>query len=557
MASEQLRIGFKAEDQGLLTYIGSLERSFVRLQTTANSFGNKMGTSMKNITQNRPTGLKPSFDVTDAVNESFKKTELVAKNANKGLADHMRGMASAATQPVKDMGDAAAEANSKLRADGKLTANSMAERAKEYATKQKEYERQAKANVDALTKAEKEVQKNIQKTAQASKQGTRKFQGYAMSLMFFGMAVQKIFNSIWKSSTKAFQEVMHSVEGTTTSYDMLTGSIKYLGFVTGEALEPIVARLIPIIDKIAEWVRLHPRLTAGIVKWGTALGAIFMVGGSGILALEGFIGLGQKLGFVKFNADGAIKSIHGFSSFKDMFTKLGTNLKTGLIKNLKWIKANPIKSIVGAAVITGIVTAFLWLNRMQKNMGGWDELFGAVGNGLIKIMAMMSASMTATIAKAKDMWKAIRGKETSGLSYIDIYGEKLEENLETAGFHTPLNGWIEDSRTLAEIWAGDLYPQVEELEIAMGGVANAMKEVAFSSSDIASLLSKDLLSTDSIGAILQADVINQGTVTGDTEKMLNDLYSQGTGDTFFIDRLSVESNADSIESILTALKSRV
>jgi hypothetical protein len=117
------------------------------------------------------------------------------------------------------------------------------------------------------------------------------FAGWAMSIMFAGMALQRMSMSLYKFGTKAFQEISHSVEGTVTNTDMLQGSMKYLGFTVGQALEPVVAFLIPIIDKISEWIERNPELTSGIIAWGGTFGALMMAGGSIKLATDGIAGL--------------------------------------------------------------------------------------------------------------------------------------------------------------------------------------------------------------------------------------------------------------------------
>jgi hypothetical protein len=121
------------------------------------------------------------------------------------------------------------------------------------------------------------------------------FAGWAMSIMFFGMAIQRVFTQIWKTSTKTFQDVMHSVEGTVTGFDLLQGSVKFLGFSVGQSLEPIAMQLIPIIDKMSDWVSENEKLAGEMVKWGIILGGIFAVGGSGVLAINGFIDLAGKI----------------------------------------------------------------------------------------------------------------------------------------------------------------------------------------------------------------------------------------------------------------------
>lgn len=117
---------------------------------------------------------------------------------------------------------------------------------------------------------------------------TTPFAGWAMSVMFFGMALQRIFDTVWKSGTKTFQDVMHSVEGTVTKFDILNGSVAYLQFNIGQALEPVVEWLIPIIDSISEWISNNQELFAGLVVIAGILGTLAFAGGSLMLAYNGF-----------------------------------------------------------------------------------------------------------------------------------------------------------------------------------------------------------------------------------------------------------------------------
>lgn len=139
----------------------------------------------------------------------------------------------------------------------------------------------------------------LSKTTDAMKAQQPEFAGYAMSIMFFGMAMQRIFLGIWKTSTKTFQDVMHSVEGTVTNTDRLNSSWEYFKFAVGSALDPLMGWLAPIIASIAEWVAQNQRLVATIVGLGTLLGTLFMSGGALKLAWDGFVGLKAVLASTK------------------------------------------------------------------------------------------------------------------------------------------------------------------------------------------------------------------------------------------------------------------
>ena len=129
------------------------------------------------------------------------------------------------------------------------------------------------------------------------------FPGYAMSIMFLGMAVQRVFFSIWQSSSEAFREVMSSVEGSVTAFDELEGQLMFLGFVSGQALEPLVEQITPLLADLNEWIQDNEKLYQGIVKWAAILGTVGLL--FGMLRL-GFGGLataaGKAFAFIKATA---------------------------------------------------------------------------------------------------------------------------------------------------------------------------------------------------------------------------------------------------------------
>lgn len=143
-----------------------------------------------------------------------------------------------------------------------------------------------------------------QKLSNSIKKNKVEFQGWALSIMFFGMALKRAFDMIWKSSTKTFNSVMHSTEGTVTGFDRLNGSMEYLKFTAGQALEPLVEYMIPIIDKVTEWISENETLFAGLVGFFGVGGTFFSMFGTVTLALFGFKeaflkAFGVKLGDTK------------------------------------------------------------------------------------------------------------------------------------------------------------------------------------------------------------------------------------------------------------------
>ena len=188
-----------------------------------------------------------------------------------------------------------------------------------------------------------------------AKKNSRQFAGWAMSLMFFGMALQRASMAIWQMGNKSFREINESVEDSVNGFQQMEGATKYLGFTIGAALEPVTAFLIPIIDKMSDWVATHEGLTRVLTSTGIVLGSLFFVGGTGVLAINGFIELGLKMGLIKAEA----LKMQNFN-WKGMFNKIAG----------------------AAAIIVGI--SFIMKGVEEWKDGKWlDGLLGTAGGALV------------------------------------------------------------------------------------------------------------------------------------------------------------------------------
>ena len=118
--------------------------------------------------------------------------------------------------------------------------------------------------------------KNTSTLTQRIKKSTPAFTGWAMSLMFAGMALQRMFMGIAKTSVATFNEITSSVEGGTSGFMLLNGAVKELQFIVGSALEPIVQFLLPIVDAVIDWVSQHKELTKNLIIAGAILGSFLM-----------------------------------------------------------------------------------------------------------------------------------------------------------------------------------------------------------------------------------------------------------------------------------------
>jgi len=150
---------------------------------------------------------------------------------------------------------------------------------------------------------------SVQRFQKKMKGMVPKFQGWALSIMFFGMAIQRLFQGILRKAFSVFNEVMATTEDGVSNIQLLSASMQYLAFTVGNAINSALAPFIPmimdIIMALAEWVEKNPRLVAGIIIFGAALGALLTTFGMLKLAFNGvfeaftlFIGkiMGTQLG---------------------------------------------------------------------------------------------------------------------------------------------------------------------------------------------------------------------------------------------------------------------
>lgn len=125
------------------------------------------------------------------------------------------------------------------------------------------------------------------------KQYSQSFNMALLSAMFFGMAMKMVAEQITRATTQTFLKL---TEATTTSgqaLTRLTANWEYLKFTIGsaiaESLEPLVPRLVEIIQKFTDWVDQNPKLVSGIIGVIGVLGTILFVFGTVGLGIKGVV----------------------------------------------------------------------------------------------------------------------------------------------------------------------------------------------------------------------------------------------------------------------------
>jgi len=190
-----------------------------------------------------------------------------------------------------------------------------------------------------------------------TKQTQRQFAGWALSMMFFGMAIQRVFNGIWKAGQKTFQEIAHSVEGTVTQFDFLNGAVEILKYTIGSALNSVLEPLMPIIWQIVEstsdWISENEKLFGWIVIIGSAIGGAMMAFGMLKLGIDGLV-----------SAFGLLKP--AILAFKLTLAGIGTT----------WI-----------LVLIGLVLVFfaIWKTNLGNIQGLFEENFNLIKGTVLSV----------------------------------------------------------------------------------------------------------------------------------------------------------------------------
>ena len=311
----------------------------------------------------RVMNSKIARDVSEAVNKSVQPSGIdrYMKDINQGWAK--------LNKPVKavkeDMGELNRSFNTVMKSNNLLT------------------KRVSKGftNVNSVMKTTLTKQEQLN---QHTKRFKKPFAGWAMSIMFAGMALQRYSMALYKFGTKAFQEISHSIEGNVTNVDKLEGSMKYLGFTVGQALEPMLEWLIPIVDKLAEWVEKNPKLVAGATKWGIALGTLAMTFGMLVLSVRGFSeALTIAFGY---NMMGKITAAGGlFGILKKEVIAVGIALKGMSILG--------VASFLG--IIGGIILVLSYIFKLKSALGGWGEFFKSVLRGILRVNVLVIEGLLA------------------------------------------------------------------------------------------------------------------------------------------------------------------
>lgn len=151
----------------------------------------------------------------------------------------------------------------------------------------------------------KEAKNAFLKVGQSADKMRNSFDMNMMSVMFFGMAVQRLFTGLLTMGVGTFKELTKNNTEASNAITHLEANLQLLKFTIGQAIMqaimPFMDDIVGVINKVTTWISENQELTAGILLIGAAIGSLMFIIGTLKLGLGG---IGASL--VKLSAGVAI-----------------------------------------------------------------------------------------------------------------------------------------------------------------------------------------------------------------------------------------------------------
>jgi len=164
-------------------------------------------------------------------------------------------------------------------------------------------------NVAQVDGSLKTVNERITSTTKKFGKFAQEFEMGALSAMFFGMQIQRIFTRLATTSVDAFNKIIESSGYAGTALNQLTAYMTYLRFEIGRAINtallPLLPIIISIINAVSLWIQKHPKLFTALIGFGALIGALLFLLGSFVLGLSGLVWAFDYLGIAAAGAGGA------------------------------------------------------------------------------------------------------------------------------------------------------------------------------------------------------------------------------------------------------------
>jgi len=279
---------------------------------------------------------------------------------------------------------------------------------------------QSAADFEVFNKKLYQSRNLLRKVGLGTKVFRQEFKMHLLSVMFFGMQLQRVFSRIARTSLDTFMKVTESSTEAGQGINMLQGAFATLKFAVGEAIAetllPSIPGIMDFIMWVVELIGKNKKLTAIVIGLGLAFGsAFFSIGqlGLGIQGLSKLFGpltnlsKGSSKGIknVGASAGKAVPKLNNLKSTLSTLAKIGIiviGLTLALYYGKKMVSAikkgdiinavkNALATSLGVAVAAGVVAA--WAGAGLATAAGVGALvFSVAGILLVTISGKLAFS---------------------------------------------------------------------------------------------------------------------------------------------------------------------
>lgn len=258
----------------------------------------------------------------------------------------------------------------------------------------------------------------IQKTSTAMKKAslmTRGFKMELLSVMFFGMLLQRVFMGLMRTGVEAMMKITEGQTQAGQTVLQLSAAFQFLKFTVGEAigtaLTPFIDTIVGVIDAISNWIEQNPELFTTLLMVGAAVGTLMFAFGTLGLGIDGVVTTVGKLKWSKIA--GGINTVR--NALSPLMIKIMIIIAAVVLLWQAW-EHNwfNIRQTTGT-IVKGIANAFFYLVEAGQILYSgmvmvWNGIVSSIqwaANGIIDIINAIGGAyawLTGREYKAMEKW---------------------------------------------------------------------------------------------------------------------------------------------------------
>ena len=252
---------------------------------------------------------------------------------------------------------------------------------------------------------------------------TTRFKGELLSIMFFGMAITRVFGGFLRAAYQSFSTAVEGTDAANNSVQRLSAAWEFFKFGLIDALmnsgffQWMIAGLIGIINWFGSLSETGRTWVVGLIAAAVVVGTIFTL--IGLVGL-GITGVSMTMGLLF----GTTTLVNG-----DLVVTQG--LIGGITANLITATgaASGLQLALGAGIVAGILVAIGWLVYLGVKMGGLNEVALSVVRAIARLFVILASAIGGAFSEAWNMikmsWNALVDFFQSSINTVIGWVNKL------------------------------------------------------------------------------------------------------------------------------------